>query len=43
VFSPPVRALLEAAFQDGNVEKTFAEIALALSRGWFAPGAPPKA
>lgn len=37
VFSPALRTILHEVFQAGNVETAFAELALALSRGWFAP------
>jgi hypothetical protein len=39
VFGPALRVVLQAAFQHGNVETAFSELALALSRGWFAPRA----
>lgn len=45
LFSPAVRRIVQQMVWNGNAEKTFAHLAAALSRGWFAarPGtaAPP--
>jgi type II secretory pathway component PulF len=44
VFSPAVRGMIQQMTWNGTAEKTFREVALALSRGWFplerTPGSP---